>query len=522
MRDAIEQLSGGYNRKIKVGQYDLVKVGNNAPFRFYAVDLNVELGEGACGKVYKAYSVNSDNGLIVEKYPFVAKIVPQDIFDKKEFEILARYEINTDQPTNVGKDVYLFTEFHKGSAINFKQLNALTFEQRIDFICKTMLQLNLMHHNTPTTKSALAHLDLKPDNILGDLSESRIIDFGQALDLEDSQTSRQSDLRGSPQMIPPEMIQYKKPSDIIRTDEIIGEISTKSDIYMIAPVFMMVLGEEDPYKNCKDIFVRMRISIEKVINNIKEGFYNEGMKDYLLSHFGSLNQKIISNFIQRMCHTDCEKRATSDESLRFFITLRNYFKLRTSHPSDQASIDVYLAKLILLSSGLWLENISTTMNEITFEQYFFECNSESEYMAHAIIKLYEKELLNKENVDAFLYLHKLDNNIDNFLDKKTPKQLKEILTYTDNHNMENVYGKEKLNSIKRGVQSKLSTLVEFKAAYKAQCINGWFLSFRSSMAKKVYTDTLTNQDINVRMSDNDKRSTTYTAYHKIKALGCRN
>ena len=42
------------------------------------------------------------------------------------------------------------------------------------------------------------------------------------------------------------------------------------------------------------------------------------------------------------------------------------------------------------------------------------------------------------------------------------------------------------------------------------------------MAKKVYTDTLTNQDINVRMSDNDKRSTTYTAYHKIKALGCRN
>jgi len=255
-------------------------------------------------------------------------------------------------------------------------------------------------------------------------------------------------------------------------------------------------------------------------------------------HLGALNEDIISNFIQRIRHKNLEKKATPDESLRFFITLRNYYKLHATQPRNEEAINIYLAKLILLSSGLWLETIGTIEHETaqnkkeytlkTFEHYSFEHNSNT---AKAIVKLYNKKCLTQENAVAlvkeisnkellYLYHHSNKIDIDDYLNNKTGTQLKKMLEYIAEYpdSLQELFGQELLRSIMIKAQSKSNILGIFKSTYKKECTNGWFFLFRSKIAEKVYTGELTNQDIDERLSDHDKKSTTSIVYEKYNLI----
>ncbi|GEM_PF-7115997 len=317
-----------------------------------------KLGEGSFGAVYKAFPIDVKTGKLLKNHndevkEFILKVLQSKQQDLKYVQVEADFLKQlyiTEDPIQDDAEIYLISEFKEG--INFRieanihhpELDALTFMERLNLINRAILNLNLMHNNTPATGPAFTHSDIKIENIrlspaLGSIS---FVDFGLVQPVADynnpESLSPISSVNGSTVNIAPEM-----------KDNVQG---TKSDVYALTPIIAFLLGEQDPYKYKdaainqyrKHIPIHVHYHFPDILDNVSE-----------IPDFSFDIKKLIIKFLYRMQST-YHTRPSSDEILRFFITLEKLGRLYENKNKDEVNVsdkNCCLAILFLISEGLW-------------------------------------------------------------------------------------------------------------------------------------------------------------------------
>ena len=193
----------------------------------------------------------------------------------------------------------------------------LNSEKEIQKIMKQILEgLSFLHRHN------VAHLDLKPDNIMFDNKNNiQLIDFGMSRMIPPLQKA--GVLVGTPNFVAPEVIR--------------GFYDKKADVWSVGVIFFMLRFGYPPFFE-NDININKNHSIastidlkeedsafevnKRLFNKIKAGF-NPIVKDGLGAWFPS-NTKIslnLKDLISKMLETDLSKRLTIAECLS-----HNYFR----------------------------------------------------------------------------------------------------------------------------------------------------------------------------------------------------
>jgi len=510
----IDKLKKTDNRVLKHRNYNVVKVGKEEPFNFYAVNTKEILGQGGFGKIYKAYGIDPSTGdLSSDEPPYAVKIIPEKRFKAVEAKILSKY-YRTDSPQRVkvnhifhsSTKVYLFSEFLPGRILSYSESCKLSFSERINVITQLFLWCNILHNRTPSTGAPIVHSDIKESNILfyknpKGFLEVNLIDFGLSTEIKEGDIDSIVKLDhsyGTWGYAAPEV--YKQ------------MYTTKSDVYSMAQIVDMLLGQKDSFNTFtgqEKLSFNLRVIITKILNRMKQSNY--------------------------------KNRLSSAECLRTFIEINKLCQLISVNDKSSRDINIIGAKLILLANGAWnatiekkkiyKNNTEYISSKKTFAQYDFSGNPD---FCTAVIKVHEAGFFNKNSLSG-LFLN-IDNCCEKIarpgsnkrelsylyllfddLDKQSLKHLLEINLYINENeiHLKQKFGDQLFSKLIQKLTIKIDALHTFQRLYKAECTNGWFLFFRSNMANKVYKNTLTQSDIDKRLEDNDQSSTTYTAYKKM-------
>ncbi len=291
------------------------------------------LGIGSFGKVEKVilhYPENSGDLLsqttkdYIDNNEWVLKTISRDEFSREPI-ILARYQ-PTFKPFSINKNITgWFTKLLPGEMLDDLKLD---FYQTLDLINKIVLVLNLHHHNTPSTGSAVIHGDIKELNILGNLKEVNFTDYGLSLEVDD-------DPDITVQRSIPFLAGYFAP------EAIEGRWGIKTDIYMIAYVI-------------SDLIKKINRQVPDTDPNVK----------YFIKHF-----------ITRMKAEEYNERPDSDEVLKFFHTLNLFYKVnKSASPANETEHNnlkyEYAAKLALLAHNQWNNKLDSSDTK-TWQNYDF-------------------------------------------------------------------------------------------------------------------------------------------------------
>jgi serine/threonine protein kinase len=139
--------------------------------------------------------------------------------------------------------------------------------------------INFLH------QSGIAHLDIKPDNVVCDAEMNpKIIDFGFAYQFYNSASYPFPGVTGTAEYIAPEMIKY-------------NSISRKADIYSYGVTILELVTKRNPYSGMGNSAV----------------FYSRAANNFKLD-FDGCPPEIIP-FIQHCTHQDPKARPTAEEAL---------------------------------------------------------------------------------------------------------------------------------------------------------------------------------------------------------------
>lgn len=293
---------------------------------------------------YKPLNVlgTGSDGVNVIKYQFILNLANQPKENSKEFQqfqhaitknewafkteyndteikILKRY-----QPVFHGEPFSKNSQFIKampGKPLNARNCRELTFKQRLNLVTQLVMTLNVHHHTTARTGSAVIHGDLKSDNILFHCSRStgkievNLIDYGLTMDIDDDPTKLRDKNKGAlnPTYFPPEVLNRKGKNHK-------SQWGIKTDIYMISAV----------------------------ISSVMPTLYDEKIASISLTI-----QRLYDQFLKRMHAPSYADRPDSDETLSFFNTLSLLHQLYDQNVKDASLKQAYITKLTMLSYQKW-------------------------------------------------------------------------------------------------------------------------------------------------------------------------
>lgn len=403
--------------QIQKNDYNIIRCqATKGDIKYFAIDCQDLLGSGAFGKVFKAYRVN-DEGNLDYTNPFAAKIFnKRKNFRKKEAEFLGRY-LKTELPWDDKQTIILISEFVAGEDLLVDEetklhpnLAKLSFFERIDLITQICHCINLFHHKTPATGSAIIHSDIKGSNIRVSFDPKtrqinvQILDFGCTKEISSDPSAKIhiQDGIGTMLYIGPELLEFEK--------------GLKSDIYALAAIFAFILGATNPFQYKEDVYKALGIQehIFGIPYNFADLLTDIPIQDY------SINMKsLILGILNWMSHPDYKSRVDSDEVLQFFTTVYNYCKVFEMSPHETDLLNSYSAKLAILSQGLWntkidikdvkkykfksdsdsLIEVGVEKQDSTFEQYDFSSNPK---ICQRILELMESGSLTESSVKELL------------------------------------------------------------------------------------------------------------------------
>lgn len=290
-------------------------------YAYYVFDLKDVLGKGGFGEVYAGYSLDYESGKPGK--PMVGKFIQTDKFDYQESKRIHGYFLTHDAIT-VGNEMLLPMERlpgeNLGTFIKSGKLDQLSAAQRIDLTLQIMLSLNVIHHETGYTGSAIIHGDIKPDNIQVSIDNKGrvngyVLDFGVSSEIEDAKDTIKK-YAGTPIYMAPEVLTK-------------SEMKIESDIFSLGLAMASLLGADQEVKK----FVDQRVQVAKEYLKTKDKTHRVGMgnlappslenllKDQIFSKFQPDIKRNTQLFLNRMLEKDPEKRPNTDECLRFFTTL---------------------------------------------------------------------------------------------------------------------------------------------------------------------------------------------------------
>lgn len=358
-------------------------------------ELGKKLGRGAFGAVYEALPVGATKELLAEEkvkkplkrmlmpaHGFVIKKIERDEFDLSEVQTLLEIYPQTAAPITAEEVdeeyCYILTERLPGQSlidakanryIPHPKLIELNFHERIQLIQQIVEQLNLTHQHT-MAKDSKIHRDITGQNIMVDIAstanghsiKSGIIDFGFTI---------AANVHQPEEKITPEDDAGSR--DYMAPEAFLGHVSTKSDVYSLAPVIAVVLGANNPILPRENIYKQVGADDRKLVKRLRhgEGLYDFsdilGGVDLPALHIQCDLKKIMADFLNRMQAFDPTKRPSAYEVLRFFTVLN---QLALADQPTRAEENSLLAQLILLANGYWNRQDKGVEN-INFEQYDF-------------------------------------------------------------------------------------------------------------------------------------------------------
>jgi hypothetical protein len=163
---------------------------NKPPFKYEKTEY---LGDGASGEVS---SITYDRNMFhhESKNPpenLVVKTVSASKFNPSEPGIQNRYHYTLAPFKLEGifdDEIAWITEKIDGKKFDFSNTKNVPYEILLNLVAQLAAKLNLHHHYTPSTRSAVVHGDLSVNNILFDVQEENatidLIDYGLSFDIE--------------------------------------------------------------------------------------------------------------------------------------------------------------------------------------------------------------------------------------------------------------------------------------------------------------------------------------------------
>ncbi len=199
------------------------------------------LGKGGMGMVYLARQVG-----VLERDVALKTILP-----RHEDEVFRRYFLREGQRQaklhhpnilpifsagEAGDLLYLSVYYARdGSLRDRMEADALSIDQSVSIVCDVLSALHHAHHELD---GPMAHLDIKPENILFDGDNVFLADFGIAKILAEDGTTM-GVVAGDPRYWPPE--------------QQIDKATTRSDIYALGIMFFEMLTGQRPEAELRSI-----------------------------------------------------------------------------------------------------------------------------------------------------------------------------------------------------------------------------------------------------------------------------
>jgi len=192
------------------------------------------LGRGGMGMVYRARQTD-----MLDREVALKTILPrhEDMMFRRYFLKEGQRQAQLHHPNilpiftagEAGQVLYLSMYYARDGSLRDRIDGAsLTVEQSVDIVCSVLAAL---HHAHKDLDAPLAHLDVKPENILFDGENVFLADFGIAKTLAEDATVIEG-AAGDPRYWPPEQRN--------------NEASTKSDIYALGIMFFEMLSGQRP------------------------------------------------------------------------------------------------------------------------------------------------------------------------------------------------------------------------------------------------------------------------------------
>lgn len=381
-----------------------VKVRNH----YYRVANKYSLGSGQFGKILKCYRIDPNDPDLDQTQPYAVKIIKTSHYNSEEAHALQRYYF-AEAPINDGEQIYIVHEFFPGETLLQRDINLspslrnLDFEDSLELIHQLCLKLNSFHHLTPSTGEVTYHADIKGTNIkvnkVGKKFDVYILDFGFAgrLPAENANIVGKY-ICGTYLFTPPEIIER-------------SSYSVKSDIFSLTPLILIILGARSPFS------LRFFYKLDKIV---RQPFDLTGLMDRFKDDLSKCHhplKKYTEAFLQRMHCPSPDLRPDSDECLRFFTTLKNYYSVVIHTPSDREKLTAYSVELALLAANLWSISLIATsqLAASTENQYQARVTGELSFdqeQAIAILQAFDSQTL---DICSLMEIARLQINLERIL-----------------------------------------------------------------------------------------------------------
>lgn len=260
-------------------------------------------------------------------------------------------------------------EYIPGQDVSFGAMLAPNIEQlslgkRALFLVKLASQINTLHHNTPSTGKPLVHGDINNHNIRSDRENGvSVFDFYNSQEMgDDPDELKPFHSIGTYIYMAPELFEK--------------QISLKSDIYSLLPIFLLTLGAVNPFRN-KETAYKFKDSCKQLLPetlfDFRGLFHNLAIPTYPVNI-----KPLIRLFLERMQSKNHVERPNSDELLQFTIAFYKCCLIFENTPitgengvrnlTDEerlAQLQEQAAKLALLAYGKWSYFIGVRQIPIT-------------------------------------------------------------------------------------------------------------------------------------------------------------
>lgn len=290
----------------------------------FFVSTSEPLGKGSFAAAYTTYPIDAQSKRINFSQTFATKIVNKKAdFQPEEYKLFSNYYYAL-PPREIGNKVYLVTELFPGYDLfdDNQQLNApfrnLDFGTTLEVIQQLCSAVNSVHHETPSTGSAVVHNDIKGGNIKLHIAKDRkinvyLFDFGLADRIEHDPNAiiNTPTTKGTAYYAAPESLKKI--------------YSIKGDIWALVPIIAALLGAIHPLalRDNPDLDISEVIEEKYDLTGLFLKFRQN------LALMGYPFHEVAGRFINRMQEFDYKARPDSDELLKFFIAFNLAYKIAT-------------------------------------------------------------------------------------------------------------------------------------------------------------------------------------------------
>lgn len=426
---------------------------NTVPEVFFAYWTNLSdiVCKGGFGVLYKTYRLDKQARVDLDQVDFVAKVPRPELIDeinpeeiRQEAAFLNNKSINTTSTFQTSSGYVFITKLIKGLDLfdRYNQLypifDAMTLTQRLELLTSITISLNLIHHDTLSTGSAIFHKDIKGNNIriAFRLRKSGVKDQFIAFDKFGKVIPNKACFTMMNDKIIPnkgfQLILDAYPLDFGLSEKVPGpekqnlkfgggtadyvpvEISQgrsgglKSDVFSLTPIFITLLKGKNVFSQRNNVFQHQLFKLDGIC---------EDFPDFRLGNLSIRDDLIdsIKAFINLMQHEDYNKRPDMDVVLRFIQRLTSFKKeyehLETLRTSQQIAeiklqecvLQAYLIELAKLSqrhslqeaanmADIYLQEVTSVLyNPVTLSQIIESVLSPAEKAASIIATIKPKD-----------------------------------------------------------------------------------------------------------------------------------